>query len=518
MASKMNHSTKRSKKQTPTGIRLNFDIESLKLELPLGVIFEHDVWDVSGWTTQVTQKFSLNFSRIENPQLREFTKALILRSRADRKSSPNTLYRSVRAAEAISLQLGLRPLSEISNADLLAAAENLGTKNKYRIGIKPIASALRHHAGIALFYNPSDVYDITHGTKGTDEGRSRKLISNEVIFQILLLNNKSLSTLDRLCIAIVALNLACGWRLEELLSLRHDCFLKDEGAVYITGNSNKGGNPVSKRITPALVPLVLQAYETILEITSPGRLAVRNWAASSDPDWQSVTRDQNAFKYYSHKIVSDWTSDPYSISIKSTKSGPVKNAESRESIPLPTLSINSIFNRMEYSRLDHLSSLLLDIIKSGRSCASSGTALPHPMTDQNLESRFARDRPAHSRDKLGNIKLYADEALFVVRKDWLDKNQGQFDKFYLINRSTFTHWLSGTGSTPSVFERHDIMDPQTGQAAKFTSHDIRHWIETQLHKGGLTDAQINTISGRRDNRSGSVYNQMSNSDRRALVR
>jgi hypothetical protein len=90
----------------------------------------------------------------------------------------------------------------------------------------------------------------------------------------------------------------------------------------------------------------------------------------------------------------------------------------------------------------------------------------------------------------------------------------------LVTPREFSSWLSGvprangTGKPEaSVFERLQILDEDTGEIARFTAHDVRHWLNSMYQSGGLTDDQITLIFNRTSAKQTATYDQTPLSDR-----
>jgi hypothetical protein len=71
----------------------------------------------------------------------------------------------------------------------------------------------------------------------------------------------------------------------------------------------------------------------------------------------------------------------------------------------------------------------------------------------------------------------------------------------------------GTGNhEDSCFSRLRIFDPKTGEIAKYTSHDVRHWLDTTYAEGKMDECTIALVFGRKK-RSNHTYDQTSKKQR-----
>lgn len=161
--------------------------------------------------------------------------------------------------------------------------------------------------------------------------------------------------------------------------------------------------------------------------------------------------------------------------------------------------------------------LVRDILDEAQALQLQGKVYPVPPIDAPLEARFQRQVKPLLRDKKGNAVLYQDEALLIVKKYALSEHRGTKEAdFTSLTDSHISRWLcgetrsAGTGnSEDSVFSRLCIRDPRTGEVAKFTAHDIRHWLNTLYQNGGLTEDQIALIFNRRYQKQNATYDQTS---------
>lgn len=161
--------------------------------------------------------------------------------------------------------------------------------------------------------------------------------------------------------------------------------------------------------------------------------------------------------------------------------------------------------------------VIRDILDRAQALQLQGKVYPAPPLDLVLESRYQRHVQPLLRDKKGNAVLYQDEALLIVQKYALSEHRGTKEgEFSSLTEGHISRWLcgearsAGTGkSEDSVFNRLRIRDPRNGEVAKFTTHDIRHWLNTIYQNGGLTEDQIALIFNRRYQKQNSTYDQTS---------
>lgn len=165
--------------------------------------------------------------------------------------------------------------------------------------------------------------------------------------------------------------------------------------------------------------------------------------------------------------------------------------------------------------------VIRDILDEAQSVQLSGRVFPLPDHDSDLENRFTFEMRPLLKNKDGKPLIYPYEALLVTQKYALSEQRAtKVDEFVAIGERQFGSWLTGearsrgTGNhEDSVFQRLEIIDPRTGEFVKFTSHDVRHWLNTIYQNGGLTEDQIALIFNRRHQKQNAVYDQTSNRER-----
>lgn len=541
----------------------------LECWLPSSVVFVEDKWNVGSWMTRADRKvtFTLDFSKISHLELRHVIKLQILHMRSTDRIAPITCYSIVVAAVVLSNAIGDIRLRDLTSSAFVGLPSSKRTVQ----GLKAIVRHLRTSHGLPIFYTAPKRLPATYGSHGTEAGRSSKLISDSILMQVIALNQRSdLLPIDKLMVLAVAINVSCGWRISELLALKVGCLFSDEGALYLSGYPRKGGTAVTKMILPSLAPMVASAYQDILDLTERGRKIAREWASASEPNWIEVVKDRGATLYYAQKLLHKWTKDPAHrilnpdgawhrkrgwIDILGSRSNFRSDREHREALGLcPAMYYNlkkqqemaqsgiawrrsarpgvkewrgdtrvcdaiSLFKQMGYATgQDYHSPEIKDLIQTALTFQLRGEVMPEPQVNADLELKYLRTRPVHSRDPDGAATLFVDEALFVVDRKLFSPFSLVSDGFQVITPAHMSHWLSGSRNRPSVFHRYGIIDSKTGSIAAFKSHDIRHWLETQFHRGGLSDSQIDAISGRKNGGVTSVYNQMSNGDKRSFVK
>ncbi|MQY42798.1 hypothetical protein GG681_09105 [Epibacterium sp. SM1969] len=546
--------------------------------LPGSCKFEDDSWNTWSWGKHAhrTGTVTIDFSRIANPELRVAIKLLVLHSRATRRIGPNHPIGIVKVAALLSEILGARLLTVITNSDIQncerAIIKSYKSPGNSLRKLQKVTNFLSEWFDLPVFYRPAKTSTIRHGAAGSEEGRRQKLISDEVLAQILHLRHREeLSIEDRFFVHAFALNTACGFRVSELLSLPEDCLLYDEGTLFVRSFEAKGGLTAPRLVPSQLKEVVESAISEIRAITDPGRQIAKSWASSSEPDWPAVLKNQEALEYFTKKFIHFWTADPRHklinpdaawhfgraewidvLGILKKNRGAVNKTTNELSLSWDTFQ--DLCAQQEASRKGQLyartcsrskknwlrdqrvlnqykffqsigfasgqkkrSSELEKLMLLAFEAQAEGRIFPLPDRNEQLERDYARERPVLLKNPDGRAVLYVDEALMVIPKRLFGVHQTKTDQFKVIETSQFIHWLGGRAGQSSIFDRFRIIEPQTGEVAKFTSHDIRHWLNTAYHRGGLTQVQIATLFNRHTPRGNSPYNQMTNEERREAI-
>lgn len=550
------------------------DIDALAAVLPQGVTFSDDTWNVSAWgkTRARPVAFNLAFDRIAHAEMRETSKIIVLMRRIERSIGPGRAATYVHTAQAIGDVLGARPIVSMNSQDAHQAAKLLlSQSHTYLSTLATFVGVLRRLYGVAVRYNAPKTAEARHGAKGTDQGRREKRISDLLLKSMLhLLHRDDLADDDLLFLSAIAFDLPCGWRIGELLTLPKDCLMRDEGALYVRGYPSKDGKIAPKLVAPALVPMVEEAHETIIRITEPGRNIAKDWLSVDEPDWRSVLKEKRAILYFAQKLLHRWGVDPDHRLINPDAAwcrdygwvdvlGAISEHPSERQALLALGLDWGVFNDLKQQQLaaregrlwtrtpnrsnqawmrdgrvcdkhtlfrqmglatgqKHHSDAIMALVADALEYQKAGGAIPLPPYDEEMEVRHRRHRPVLLADKAGHPLLYVEDALFVTPRHFVGTHSTKADDWQLVSVAHMAQWLGGTKTRASIFQRYEILDPETGEIANFTSHQIRHWLETQLHKGGLSNAQIATLMNRKDTSANSVYNQMSNAERREKVK
>lgn len=439
--------------------------------------------------------------------------------------------------------------------------------------------------GLAISYTPTIKTEWKHGRKGTEEGREEKLLPDQVIRDMLAANNRTdLSEKDRFFLAAMTILIATGFRINELATLPKACWLEDADGCGIKFFVEKKGQLEKRFFHPDMVPSVRTALEYITQVTEPGREIVRQLRQSPGWDWFSILKDQMAIDYFVGKFAHEWTSNPLhqminpdgawfdkerrfvdvmgilesegSVSAAARKLGVDRNQyygllaaqqnaregklpnniNGRGKVPRTSWDTDSrvisLGKFMEHCGIHiktHKRETWRYIIEEAQALQLSGEVYPCPPFDAAMEKKYLRHIRAVVHDKRGRSMLETEDALFVIPRYLFSEARGtKHDDYRLVTDRAMTNWLSGIKRSygtenheDSCFSRLGIVDPRTGEIAKFTSHDVRHWLDTTYAEGHMDEDTIAIVFGRKKS-SNHIYDQTSKKKRlenlRAAVR
>lgn len=157
------------------------------------------------------------------------------------------------------------------------------------------------------------------------------------------------------------------------------------------------------------------------------------------------------------------------------------------------------------------------LIAEAREAQVKQTGFTQMKSDPRLEQRFRESVVVLRDPETGKTIQTLEQTLFIYFEYQFSEALGRSKsslRTKALTSKAFYHWLSGysrdrgSGKPGDAFcARYDIIDPTTGEAAKFTAHDVRHWLDTMYENGGLSQEQIAIVFNRQGTASNSVYDQ-----------
>lgn len=549
------------------------------------MLFEHRKWDCIDWTVRRYRRITdvINFASIANAEVQDAAKLWVLHSRFTSKISTNAARLRITVFAKLGEAIGRRGISTVTTSDFEAAEKLIqkgaapGTSERRCDALRAGSQWLGLMYARSLDYKPKTHARPAHGRGGTEEGRRKKLLSEQVIGDLLSHRHQpGLSVADAFFLDTLMIEVGTGFRISELMTLPAECLLEENGALQVLHFPSKSGQLVPRVVPPKLAAAVRTAVETIRELSRQSRDQLRSFRTAPPVNWPEVARDPVATRYFVGKWVADWVNttshrliNPDGGWCNSTRRcydavaalkacGGNKSAAARR-LGLSRVKFYSIFDDQLRAREGLLpeirnttskakirsnwdndkrtvstaglvaatgftwakNKVSVSVVEAGLKCQLKGAMFPTPPQDDVLETSFARTPRVVVRTKDDQPLLWEDDALFLLPRYFLAAvRQASFDQPEMVTPRDFSAWLSGTPRANgtdkpevSVFDRLQIIDERTGEVARFIAHDVRHWLNTVYQSGGLTDDQITLIFNRKSAKQTAVYDQTPISDR-----
>ncbi|MEE4246977.1 MAG: hypothetical protein V2I33_16310 [Kangiellaceae bacterium] len=177
--------------------------------------------------------------------------------------------------------------------------------------------------------------------------------------------------------------------------------------------------------------------------------------------------------------------------------------------------INSRFNQ-----------IINQVLEDALQMQLRGKVYPLPDFDEALEKQYARTIEPLITDGENKAILYLHDALLVLPKYYLSEQRAtDYRDISILRDRAIASWMAGEKRSygtknheDSVFSRLGIIDEDTDEPVKMTSHDIRHWLNTVYQQGGLSQDQIALIFNRKVKKQNQTYDQTSNAERQRRIR
>jgi len=541
---------------------------ALQNVLPAGVNFNDDKWDVLSWERMRHSKKSLHitFHHIQNPQLRAAAKVHVLYQRLTKRHMGGSARNFVHAVgfldQVIAPDL---PLQGLSNSAFLQAQacilDQLGeesTRGAQAAGaLQAFGLFLQLHAGLPITFLCGLVRPSRAGQDGTTAGRNERLVPTEVIRDLLAIRSRpGLLLKDELCLHMLLVLVATGFRLSELLTLRPDCVHEENDALSLRYFSVKRARMDLKPVARGLASAVKAAISRIREITEPGRQAARahhvtEMRNESVLDWRRILANKEATAYFIGRFLHRWTADPRHqlintqgawwdkrriyvdvLSMLQQEDGNIRavarrldtshgkvchllamqRAAVKGELPVSADGGHPITSFHKDSRVVTVTAVVQNLrifgrhthihplVKQAAAHQFNGTIYPEPDFDSTFEQSYQFKSKGMVYDRDNQKILEPWDALFVTEDRTLTSKgfftqQGYKNVTQNILLKTLGGTTSGREAEGSLFKRYDVRDPRTGEVAKFTSNQLRQWLNTMYLRGGLTHEQAAVVMG-----------------------
>lgn len=248
---------------------------------------------------------------------------------------------------------------------------------------------------------------------------------------------------DSLLISAIAITIAGGFRISEVLSLHIDCAVEGTkgrlGLRYHEVKTAKGRDSVQIRwITPAFVPLVRNALERIQELTQNARKQAR--LLEENPD-----------------------------------TVPIPEWEGKETVTAS--EIRTLWGR---KREGH--------IPKGIPRYGSGKRTYYIVADIQ-QWLFAQREPLVTLRYADGTVQTLSQTLFITPLRYFRQNYSGIPHIVRQVRYADVQYFLGSGDSYSAFARYGITEAD-GSICRMTPHQLRHWTTDTANKGGLSIQQL----------------------------
>ncbi|WP_249605166.1 hypothetical protein [Chromobacterium sp. IRSSSOUMB001] len=315
----------------------------------------------------------------------------------------------------------------------------------------------------------------------SDRARQKKLPNFQALYALAEIFNRNLEPSDKRChrdiftTSVAAILMCAPSRGQEVLRLPEnlvfeatDKFGKEQMGLRL--HASKGFGAYVKWVWSGMVPVAERAIGMIRAITEDGRKLARHL---EDP--------KSKHRFYRHTNCPDVPDDQ-------------------------PLSKEQVCLALGFSSAGHTSSLNKNGLKQ-----THGAYTLQQLWDAFVLPRLAEMHPYfpyvsaadQGLGRKGGLKF--SEALFCMLKYQLHLTAGASPiSLWIPDLSDLNFALTGARTQKSIFERFGYRDDK-GTVLRLTSHQIRHLINTEAQRVGLTDEQIAHWSGRRRVEQNAVY-------------
>ncbi len=346
---------------------------------------------------------------------------------------------------------------------------------RYRVGmhLRYIADQVNHYGLSAVrieFKNPFP--RVTPGDtrigEAVDERRTAKMPSEAALDALALLAGKLEAPEDLLRIRAIELLVCGGWRINELLTIPADCEMTDEpfrdGNPVLAADGSravrygiryfgeKKAGPRIKWIQTHMVDVAKRAVADLRRITEPSR-AVAKWME---------TNPGRA-----------WLPDGWR-------------------------------DRWEFTAADIAE--MVGLSSPGAAVQfMSGKSRRIWTSDEVEAALLAR----HSVTHRTSVPLSTSEYMFLMPRNWAHGTRATIHSLVgSVTDGDISDFIVGRDGVTSVFKRFDLREDD-GSTIAVTSHQFRHWLNTLLQQGGMSQMEIARWSGRKDVAQNAAYDHVS---------
>lgn len=458
--------------------------------------FESNVWDLGhrkGYNTVLRVVFSTHEAAKQSepepvfPQpFLDFAKAAIVYLQ-DQKPVVST---STRIAALRCLEAALREWSKGSrptavNVEVLDTAVELAKKRfnapgAYRVAgqLKIVAGLMRSKAFISLrqpwvpgIKKPKDL-----GSRVSNEAvkaRQEKLPSAAALRALAYIFHEATKPFDILVSSYTALMLCAPERINEVLRLRRNCLVEGEGRFAGTLRLRWPGSKLAEDTTKALpttmAPLAREAVSNLLKVTSTAQ-----------------------------KIAAWYTANTKSLFLHKGAS----HLRGKELLTLREIAL-VLWGDEGLHKSAASWARATNGLESQKIPGGNGHRIGYRFAD--VEKAVLKMLPSTFPYVPGDPQLRCMDAMSVVNANANHSEKTAYlCMFDCVDYQTISSSLAGYAGKKTIFERFSYTEDD-GTAIVVNSHSLRHYLNMLAQTGGLGDALIAILSGRKDVRQNRAY-------------
>ena len=310
-----------------------------------------------------------------------------------------------------------------------------------------------------------------------DRRRDRKLPSQRAIAALGETYRRARGPMDVIAASAYALLLATHSRISELHRLdAYDCEVETvengERRYGLRWYPSKGGEPETRWVPTALVPLASEALQRLREATEPARELARKYVAGEPILPQDDPHDPHAREGYISKETLAAVTDPKCFLAALRRNGFDVGWELATRLGVP----------------------------------ASTTARLYPRAP--IEEGFRVELPKGFPLADAKSRLDYRRALLVRTADMTPRSSTMFWRLSRVASAAIEDTMNGkdnrVGRTAGLFERLALVDDD-GETVRITPHQLRHYMTTLANEGNLSQLDIAKWAGRKDARHNRYY-------------
>lgn len=310
-----------------------------------------------------------------------------------------------------------------------------------------------------------------------DRRRDRKLPSQRAIAALGEAYHRARDPMDVIAASAYALLLATHSRISELHRLdAYDCEVETvdngERRYGLRWYPSKGGEPETRWVPTALVPLASDALQRLREATEPARELARKYVAGRPILPQEDPHDPHARDGYISMETLGTVAKPRTVLAALHRIGCDVRAEFATHLGVKLTRNAKLYRRAPIER-------------------AFRAELPKGFPLADAKSRLRYDRALLVRT--GNISPRSSQLFWRLARIPSDEIE-----------LTMNGRDSRTGRTEGLFERLALVDDD-GEPVRITPHQPRHYMTTLANEGNLSQLDIAKWAGRKDARHNRYY-------------